>query len=198
MRRTEYPLCWPANWPRTKDSERSSSGNLKATLTASIARVQKQLKLFGDQSRKPVTNVMISSSVTLTSPNPKDPGVAVYFTWDGIDTCLAVDRYTRLEANLQALGLVIEAERTKMRHGGLNLVRAAFTGYAALPAPSKGTLRRDWHEVLNVHPTAAAVTISESYRRLRSIHHPDRAGGDAAKFREVQAAYDEAKELGKA
>lgn len=195
MKRTEYPLAWPPNWPRTPEHARTDNGNLKASLASSIARVRKELELFGKQSGKQVTSILISSNVTLTSSAPKDAGVAVYFTWDGIDTCLAVDRYRKLEQNLQALALVIEAERTKLRHGGLNLVRASFTGYAALPS-SSGPGARPWHMVLGVPEDAHAATIRDAYNRKRSATHPDK-GGTAEAFREVQTAFETAQQKGR-
>lgn len=194
MKRTEYPLAWPPNWPRTPESARTDNRNLKASLASSIDRVRHELALFGKQSGKPVSGILISSNVTLTSSSPKDAGVAVYFTWDGIDTCLAVDRYRKLEQNLQALALVLEAERTKLRHGGLNLVRASFTGYAALPNQSKGA--RPWWEVLDVPASSNAATIRDAYNRKRSKAHPDH-GGTAEAFREVQTAFETAQQQGR-
>lgn len=191
MKRTEYPLCWPPNWPRTADHGRGES-RFKTELMPAIKNVQRELARFGKDSSKPVTNIVISSNVTLASQRPKDPGVAVYFTWDGIDTCIAVDRYRKLEDNLTAIAHVIDAERTKMRHGGLNLVRASFTGYMALPGSRAA---RPWHEVLEVDVGANASTIADSYKRLRSSTHPDK-GGNAEAFRAVQTAYEEARSRG--
>lgn len=191
-RRTEYPLCWPPNWPRTSAAARGSATNMRTELTAAIKNVNKELELFAKQSSKGVSEVLISSNVTLSSQKPKDPGVAVYFTWDGIATCIAVDRYEKLEHNLQAIALVIAAERTKMRHGGLNLVRASFMGYTALPGPKSG---RPWHEVLGVEQGAPSTSIKAAYQRLRSTHHPDR-GGQADAFDAVEKAWQQAKDKG--
>lgn len=193
MKRTEYPLSWPPNWPRTSTYERRPS-KFKTSLAGAIANVSKELTRFGKDSGKQVTNIQISSNYALGSQSPKDPGVAVYFTWDGIDTCIAVDRYPKLEDNLQAISLVLEAERTKLRHGGLNLVRASFTGYAALPS-SSGPGARPWHMVLGVPEDASAATIRDAYNRKRSASHPDK-GGTAEAFREVQTAFDTAKQRG--
>src|SRR4051812_44698555 len=121
-----FPLHWPESWPRTQKPAKSQ---FKTTLVAAIKNVQESLRRFGDDSDSAVRNILVSTNVSLMDQNPKDAGVAVYFTWDGISTCIAVDRYQRIEENLQAIHHVIEAERTKLRHGGLNLVRAAFRGY---------------------------------------------------------------------
>ena len=189
MKRTEFPLSWPTNWPRTTSP---SSSRFKTSLAGALKNVGGELERFARDSGKRVTEILVSSNVTLTKSTPKDTGVAVFFTWDGIATCIAVDRYTKVEDNLQAIALVLDAERTKMRHGGLNLVRASFVGYMALPS---GSATRPWHEVLQVQERATSQAIRESYLVLRSKHHPDK-GGDAKRFHEVQAAYDLAKEKG--
>ena len=54
--------------------------------------------------------------------------------WDAISVAIPVDRYESIAANLTAVHHVIEARRTELRHGTLALVRATFTGFAALPA----------------------------------------------------------------
>lgn len=192
MKRTEYPLSWPPNWPRTKEFERRSS-KFKTSLPGAIANVSKELARFGKDSGKAVTGIQISSNYALGSQSPKDPGVAVYFTWDGIDTAIAVDRYFKLEENLQAIALVLDAERTKMRHGGLNLVRASFVGYMALPGSTASS--RKWFEILDVPASADASTIRDAYNRKRSSSHPDK-GGSAEAFREVQAAFEQAQQRG--
>lgn len=45
------------------------------------------------------------------------------------------------------------------------------------------------YEVLGVAQNAAKADITKAHRRLSKEHHPDK-GGDAAKFREVQEAYE--------
>lgn len=143
MKAQAYPLSWPQGWPRTTSP---SGSQFKTTLHQAMKNVEEELGRFAKDSGQKVESFLISSNFTLGQQNPKDSGVAVYFTWDGIPTCIAVDRYARIEENLQAIFRVIEAERTKLRHGGLNLVRAAFRGYAALPPPSAGG--RHWSALL--------------------------------------------------
>jgi hypothetical protein len=182
MAATQYPLAWPETWPRTTSPGKSQ---FKTSLTASIDNVQDSLKRFAADSGRKVEGVLVSSNVSLMERNPKDAGVAVYFTWDGISTCIAVDRYQRIEENLQAIHHVIEAERTKLRHGGLNLVRAAFRGYAALPPPSTAT-DKPW-EVLGVTQGATAAEIDAAYRDKAKKAHPDR-GGSTERMAELNAA----------
>lgn len=49
--------------------------------------------------------------------------------------------------------------------------------------------KRDYYEVLAVGKSASADEIKKSFRRLAVQHHPDR-GGDEAKFKEVNEAYE--------
>lgn len=184
---TAYPLHWPDLWPRT---ERPTTSQFRSSLNAALNNVQDSLKRFAVDSGKKVENILISSNVTLGNMSPKESGVAVYFTWDGISTCIAVDRYQKIEDNLQAIHHCIEAERTKLRHGGINLVKAAFRGYAALPPPS-GQSSRSWREVLELVGTVNSQMIEDAFRRLAKVRHPD-AGGSTIAMAELNAARQQA------
>lgn len=169
-----YPLHWPDGWPRTKSS---GGSRFKVSLEGAIKNVQDSLRLFATDSGRKMESVVVSSNVSLMERKPSDPGVAVYFTWDGLSTCIAVDRYQTVAENLQAIHHVIEAERTKLRHGGLNLVRAAFRGYAALPPPSSA---KDPWQVLGLKPGASPDEIESAYRAKAKTAHPDRGGSETA------------------
>lgn len=177
---TAYPLAWPDAWPRTTSRSKSQ---FKTSLEGAIKNVESSLKMFANDSGKKIEGLMVSSNFQLMSRNPADPGVAVYFTWDGLSTCIAVDRYQKIEENLQAIHHCIEAERTKLRHGGINLVRAAFRGYAALP-PQRGS---NWWDVLECRQDMTLETIEKQYKRIAADHHPDK-GGDPAKMSAINAA----------
>lgn len=188
MTATAYPLTWPPQFARTKYRE---DGRFKTELPSAIKNVQRSLEGFARDSGKSLKNLIISSNVTLGANNPADPGVAVWFTWDGLGVCIAVDRYSRVEANLQAIHHIIEARRTELRHGTLALVRATFTGFAALPAPAS----EHWAAVLGFAPGSIANIddVEAAYRKLRSQHHPDK-GGNAEQFQRIQRAYEQARE----
>lgn len=49
--------------------------------------------------------------------------------------------------------------------------------------------KRDYYEVLGVGKNASPDEIKKAFRRLAVQHHPDR-GGDEAKFREINEAYE--------
>lgn len=189
--RSAYPLAWPDHWPRTKTPTGSA---FRTSLSSALENVRKSLELFARDSGRKVTDVLISSNVSLGDQRPKDSGVAIYFTWDELPTCIAVDRYVKVEDNLQAIHHVLEAERTKLRHGGLNLVRAAFQGYAKLPPPSAPPAGPAWWTVLGIAEGATLIEAERAYRELRSVHHPDH-GGDPDKFHQCQLAILEARRV---
>lgn len=179
-----YPLTWPAQFPRTADPE---AGRFKATLAASLKNVQTSLNLFGRDSGQEIGELVISSNVTLGQNRPADAGVAAWFTWEGLQVCIPVDRYRTVEANLQAIHHIIEARRVELRHGTLALVRATFTGFLALEAPSKD----NWWDVLGVSRSCSTSEARAAYRRLRSAHHPDKEGSAEA-FDRIQKAFSAA------
>jgi DnaJ-class molecular chaperone len=47
----------------------------------------------------------------------------------------------------------------------------------------------NYYEILGIAPDASDVEIRIAYKRLAMKHHPDREGGDAAKFDAIQKAY---------
>lgn len=180
-----YPLSWPPSFPRSKERER---GAFKATLAGALKNVEDSLRRFSNDSGKALTGLVISSNVTIGVSRPDDPGVAVWFTWDGLGVCIAVDRYASVESNLQAIHHIIEARRIELRHGTLALVRATFHGFLALPAP-KGS---HWTEVLGIDAKATRDDVKAAYRALAGKHHPDKAGGSHERMAELNAAHDAA------
>jgi len=182
---TAYPLSWPPTFPRYKHAR--VSGAFKTSLSGALKNVQDSLRRFGADSGKSVKDVVLSSNVTLGVNRPDDPGVAVWFTWDGMQVCIPVDRYATPEANLQAIHYIIEARRTELRHGTLALVRATFEGFRALPAP-KG---EHWTDVLGLPESATAEQIQAKHRDLAKTAHPD-AGGSNERMARLNRARDEA------
>jgi hypothetical protein len=186
----KYPLTWPDGLPRT---ERHQKSQFKTGLSTALKNVQESLRLFGVDTDKPVTDIILSSNVGgLDFGQPDDPGVAAWFTWDGQQRCVAVDRYPKAEDNLQAIHHVLEARRTEMRHGGLHIVRQTFKGFTALPAPPG---KKSWREVLRFppHATPTPAEVDEKYRALAKQLHPDTDKGDHDKMAELNAARAEAR-----
>ncbi|THK33976.1 J domain-containing protein [Ensifer sp. MPMI2T] len=184
-----YPLTWPHNIPRTKTAVPSK---FKTGLSAALKNVRGSLQLFAQDSGKKVGDIVISSNVTLGVDRPADPGVAVWFTWDGMSVCIAVDRYPKVEDNVQAIHHIIDGRRTELRHGGLHIVRATFIGFQALPAPKK----KSWRDILGLSdvPLAyiAKATIENAYRSRALEAHPDKPTGSHDAMAELNRAKAEA------
>lgn len=182
-----YPLVWPDGLPRT---ERKAASQFRTSLSAAIGNVKKSLAAFGSDTGKSVTEVSVTSNVGMvTFDAPKDTGVAIWFAWDGAERCIAVDRYPKVEDNLQAIHHILEARRTEMRHGGLHIVRQTFKGFVALPAPERA---KPWREVLGLVGPVTKEDIDKAYRAKAAGAHPDR-GGSAEAMQLLNRARAEAK-----
>jgi hypothetical protein len=179
----DYPLHWP---PHIKRSGWRDTSRFKTTWAKAKVKVRNSLRLFAIDSGKRLDGVVINSNF-LNGARPDDPGVALYFTWDNIPICIAVDRYRTPGENLTAIYHVIEARRTEMRHGTLELVRASLQGFRALPPPNV----RSWRDVLNIKGPATREMVSDAYRKLAAERHPDRGGSDAM-MAELNHARDDA------
>ena len=184
---SEYPLQWPGGVGRT---ERRGPAKFSSTLAQARSNVYKSLQLFGADTNQRIgeDQIVISSNFAgLSGKAPSDPGVAVWFLWEGEWRVIPADRYTKPEWNLQAIHHIIEAERTKMRHGGLQIVRSTLQAYKALAAPGQ----RHWRDVLGLRGQVNVDAIKARKRELAAKHHPDR-GGDAMTLAEINAAADRA------
>lgn len=57
--------------------------------------------------------------------------------------------------------------------------------------------KRDYYEVLGIGKDASADEIKKAFRRAAIQHHPDKEGGDEAKFKEINEAYEVLKDPSK-
>jgi hypothetical protein len=179
---TRFPLCWPDTTPRSKHRE---AGQFKTALASAIHNVELSINKFGRMSGKSVNPVTISSNVTLGYAKPSDPGVAGWLKRDGHLVCIAVDRYSSVEANLQAIHHVLEARCTELRHGTLALVRQTMRGFQALPAPTS------WRQMFGFAPDAVPTwdAVNTAYRDLAKL-----AGPESQKLIDLNLARDRAKQ----
>jgi len=195
-----YPLQWPTGWKRTEPYSRREAKftrfDKRLNMAQGVARVLAELDRMGYTR----DDIVISTNVELRLDglprsdrrDPADPGSAVYWrTRRGEHKVMAIDLYDKVADNLAAVAATLEAMRAIERHGGAAILERAFTGFAALPAPTG----RDWWTVLGVSQHATRDEIDTAWKLQRSRHHPDKNPGDAgaaARFAEVNEAYQRA------
>ena len=184
-----YPLHWPELHPKAKNR---ISSKFKTSLAGALNNVNKSVAGFGKYSGKVCTEIVISSNVTLGAQNPKESGVAIWFKWDGLQLCIAIDRYLRVEENLQAIHHIVEARRTELRHGGLHVVRQTFIGFKALPEKAS---TESWYDILLVKQDSTEDVVKSNYRSLVTQYHPDKPGGSSEKITKINLAWEEAKKV---
>lgn len=103
-----YPLAWPDEQPRSVRREKSA---FRTAFAGALNNVRKSLAMFGQDSGKTVSVAQITSNASWMDQKPNDPGIAIWFEWDGALRCIAVDRYLTVAENLQAVHHVLEARR---------------------------------------------------------------------------------------
>jgi len=57
--------------------------------------------------------------------------------------------------------------------------------------------KRDYYEILGISKNASDDEIKKAYRKAAVAHHPDKEGGDEAKFKEASEAYEVLKDSAK-
>ena len=203
-----YPLTWPSGWKRITGGDRrygrfgvaiqkfygqggATYKQIRSlTISEGVDRVQKSLDLLGITD----DNVIISSNLMLRQnglprsgqPEPKDPGIAVYWKRKGKQEVMAADRYDRVADNLGAIAATLEALRSIDRHGGAQILDRAFTGFLELPAP------QDWRHVLGFKETPTFIEAQSRFYKLAQTAHPDK-GGSESRMKELNWAIAQAK-----
>ncbi|MFO0578666.1 MAG: J domain-containing protein [Polyangia bacterium] len=139
----ERPLKWPLGWPRCAKAGGYRSGfDPKRSIDKALGELMRELRLLGAGELVFTANLRTGKQGGFLSdqPQPPDRGVAVWFKLprrDGepLQQVLACDRWDRVEHNLHAIALHVEAIRAQERYG-VGTLEQAFKGYLALPAPA--------------------------------------------------------------
>lgn len=185
-----FPLQWPDGRPRATRRKRSAFSTSPASARDG---------LLDELRRHGARHVVVSTNVATyrrrgrdvmyadQSGAQEDPGVAVYFEWKRESYAFSCDRWDRVHHNVHAIRKTIEALRGIERWGTGEAMRAAFSGFKALPAAGEGS-GTPWWQVLGVAPDADAVTIRAAHRARVKQTHPDTPSGSAGAFRAVQEA----------
>lgn len=133
-----FPLRWPADWKRTP---RPGAARFERRSMAEVReRLLRELRLAG----VPPWSIQISTNVPLTSRGqaasgicqPADRGAAVYFQHGEQLLVSACDKWNRVEDNLYAIALDVEAVRGRLRWGVVSIERA-LAGHQRLGAPAQ-------------------------------------------------------------
>lgn len=185
----EYPLQWPMHVPRSRNRIASQFAQ---TLTKAKDNLRYEIEMLGGRE------IILTSDVgprnkdgTLSlraKRNPDDTGVAVYFTRKKIRQCISCDKYLQLWENIHALAKTIEALRGIERWGSSQMLDQAFTGFAALPAP---TVVEPWYSVLEIDRNATQEEVQKRYLGKMYVAHPDRGGkpGEAERLNNALASF---------
>lgn len=189
---TNHPLSWPPGRPRTPPAQRRNAKfDRSRSFGATLSGMLSELERFGAMNVVLSTNLKPRFEGMPRGAEPTDPGVAVYFAREQRTYCIATDVYARVDENLRAIALTVEAMRAIERHGAGQMVEAALTGFRALPA-SASSMEPYWWQVLNVDVLCPLETAQAAYRQLAAQTHPDKQGGDRERFERVQAAWEQA------
>ncbi len=176
-----YPLQWPNGKRRFANRQRSKFG--ERSIEQATQKLCNELRLMRGSSMVISTNLRLRNDGLPYSKQaqPGDTGVAVYFLRDKKQMCFACDRWDRIQDNIYAIAMTIEALRGIERWGTGDMVEQAFTGFVALPAP------KNPYEILGVGPDASDDEIDAAYRLRAKSAHPD-TGGSIAAMQELTEA----------
>jgi hypothetical protein len=189
-----YPLHWPIRQARTPSSRRGTD-RFGRELTISVASydLQEEVRRLGGRDLVISTNVRqrVDGTGPLSGQRaPDDAGVAVYFTRAKQQVVFACDRYRRVEANLRAIALHLDAMRG-MDRWGVGTLDQAFAGFQALPETAGGD---PWWKVLGAEdPIRTGDELQAAYREAARRAHPDKGGSQEA-FVRVQRAFEQGRE----
>jgi hypothetical protein len=187
-----YPLTWPVGYQRTQSRIASP---FKQTMEKAQQFLRREVDRMGAGKLIVSSNIPIRKDGMFYTDwmNRKidDPGVAIYFHYQGKDISMCCDQYLRVWENVYALGKAIESIRGLERWGVSDFMARAFTGFTALPAPIVPEVNI-WHILGLPGKPETPREVTEAYRKQALELHPDRPGGEKTKFQALQEAYDAA------
>ena len=178
-----WPLQWPVGKPRTQFPGTSKFG--PRSLDQAVNILRKQIALLGGGSAIISTNTKLRLDGLPYSKQaqPLDKGVAVYFTHKKRQMCFACDRWDKIQDNIYAVAMTIDALRGIDRWGGGTMMEEAFTGFVSLPSNSP------W-DVLGLKPGSSREEIEAAFRDKAKKAHPD-AGGSNEQMAKLNVAKTE-------
>lgn len=181
-----FPLSWPVGYARTANPQRA---RFKTTFGAARDGLIAEIKRLGGKEIILSTNIPIKRDGLpyATFAKVKDPGVAVYFTYEGQQRVFACDKWQDVEDNVHAIRLTIDAIRGLDRWGVSEMLNRVFTGFKALP---ESVDAKTWFQILECDPRPTMFELKRAYLAKAKTSHPDR-GGSAQAFQEINEAYNQ-------
>jgi len=188
---TAYPLCWPEDWPRTRQRfparPKLSFRAVRETLLETLYRLDADDAVIS-------CNLPLEATVSpmLRVYRPEDPGVAVYFQLLGGHWVIPCDRWDSVRANIQGINQALLALETVAHTGVSDALRRALWGFAVYLEPEPELAEPppgpdNWLRLLGLRPDFTREQLEEAYWYLRHAYHPDR-GGDEEIFMGLREA----------
>lgn len=192
---SRFPLEWPIGWKRTQLGRRTrASFSTKASADGRLSVSRATERLEAEVERLGGRNAVLSTNVSLrldgrprSDDEPKDPGVALYFSFRGKATVFACDKWDRVADNIAAIAAHIDALRRVDRYG-VGSVEQALAGYKALPADTAA----DWRPLFGFSKDER-VTVDELTSRFKVMardRHPDITNDDGGAMAHLNRARD--------
>lgn len=193
--RLEYPLLWAIGRPRAEQREPVRS---KVPLARATDDLLYELQLLN------ATAMIISCNVEPLKQfpgyaehyeTPIDPGVAVYFTLDGVSYLFACDDFDAVQGNMRAIGQLLREKRMLSQLHPCASIEREFAGYKTATVPMEASPRRKpWWKVLYVAPDAPLIVVEAAYKSLaRTVHSDVTPKGNDAAMAELNRAIEEAR-----
>lgn len=171
-----YPLQWPAAHARTPVECRKASA-FRVTQDKAQRNLVAEIGRLGGRDATISTNLPIRRDglpyADIARRHIPDQGVAVYFSYNGLTTCFACDRWATIGENMHAIALTIKALRGIERWGSGDMMQRAFNGFSALPPPLVTPAGRSWWDVLEVSQNATREICEAQYRQLAKARQAD-------------------------
>jgi len=201
--RTAGEIDWPEFAERTPPRRRERTSKYSVTTHEAISRLEHELvERVGAQDWRLSTAAphRKSDGLPYANSNPDDPGVAVRWSKDGAQYCVACDRYTDARDNVRTIGLYVE-EKRKMSNRPVKTGQDEFAT-ARLPPGDEEQAEQvvatggrvetpPAHEVLGVSEDAPEPAVKGAFRGLVKEGHADQGDNENYDVSELKQARDE-------
>ncbi|AMS03222.1 DnaJ-like chaperonin [Gordonia phage TimTam] len=208
---TDYPARMTLRpierWPGKLTANRVSS-QFSAPWRATLDLLDRELWHLGPAGRNAPAVLQIAmreqdfrlDGMPRANARPEHPGVILAIESTKGPLSFPCDRFVTWQDNLRAIALSLEALR-KIDRYGITPNAEQYTGWKQLPAGGGGSSALSADEAERVlrdfGGEAPYVSLTEAYRRARSITHPDRNRGERAAWDAVEAAASVLRAAGK-